>query len=225
MSQGTDGSMATLHSSSSKGRSPSWPPMRCRLPNASRSRRQPSRGQRRPLRHPPGQDGDRRFISSVREVVDAEGQMVVSNEVFRPGPDGRAVPGVPLRSDTLDQLAAVGFDPGLLDRPQAGGAVTALAALCGTIVGLGLVIIVAASRSRAASPRRVRRAPAGRTGHAPARTGGRCRRASRGGHALARGASGRAWPGGAHRGCSLAQGTRRSGRADRGRGRVVRDAP
>jgi hypothetical protein len=64
------------------------------------------------------QDGERRFISSVREVVDAEGQMVISNEVFRPGPDGRAVPGVPLRSDTLDQLAAVGFDPALLDRPQ-----------------------------------------------------------------------------------------------------------
>ena len=44
--------------------------------------------------------------------------MVVSNEVFRPGPDGRAVPGAPLRNDTLDQLAAVGFDPGLLERPQ-----------------------------------------------------------------------------------------------------------
>jgi ABC-2 type transport system ATP-binding protein len=64
------------------------------------------------------QDGERRFVSSVREVVDAEGPMVVSNEVFRPGPDGRAVPGAPVRSDTLDQLAAVGFDPGLLDRPQ-----------------------------------------------------------------------------------------------------------
>jgi len=64
------------------------------------------------------QDGERRFISSIREVVDAEGPMVVSNEVFRPGPDGRAVPGAPLRNDTLDQLCAVGFDPGLLDRPQ-----------------------------------------------------------------------------------------------------------
>jgi hypothetical protein len=64
------------------------------------------------------QQGQRRFVSSVREVVDAEGPMVVSNEVFRPGPDGRAVPGAPLRNDTLDQLAAVGFDPGLLERPQ-----------------------------------------------------------------------------------------------------------
>ena len=64
------------------------------------------------------QDGDRRFVASVREVVDAEGPMVVSNEIFRPGPDGRAVPGAPMRNETLDQLAAVGFDPGLLDRPQ-----------------------------------------------------------------------------------------------------------
>jgi len=41
-----------------------------------------------------------------------------ANEIFRPGPDGRAVPGAPMRNETLDQLAAVGFDPGLLDRPQ-----------------------------------------------------------------------------------------------------------
>jgi hypothetical protein len=64
------------------------------------------------------QDGERRFVSSIREVVDAEGPMVVSNEIFRPGPGGRAVPGVPLRDETLDQLIAVGFDPGLLDRRQ-----------------------------------------------------------------------------------------------------------
>ena len=64
------------------------------------------------------QDAEARYVSSVREVVDAEGPTVVSNEVFRPGPDGRAVPSIPFRSDTLDQLAGVGFDPGLLDRPQ-----------------------------------------------------------------------------------------------------------
>ena len=44
--------------------------------------------------------------------------MVVSNEIFRPGPDGRAVPGVALRADTLDELVVAGFDPGLLDRPE-----------------------------------------------------------------------------------------------------------
>jgi pilus assembly protein CpaF len=38
-----------------------------------------------------------RYVSSVREVLDAEGTMVVSNEVFQPGLDGRAVPGTPIR--------------------------------------------------------------------------------------------------------------------------------
>jgi pilus assembly protein CpaF len=119
MSQGTDGSMATLHASSSKGAFSKLATYAVQAP------------ERLPLEATNllvanavhfvvylAQDGERRFVSSVREVVDAEGPMVVSNEVFRPGPDGRAVPGAPLRSDTLDQLAAVGFDPGLLDRPQ-----------------------------------------------------------------------------------------------------------
>ncbi len=119
MSQGTDGSMATLHASSSKGAFSKLATYAVQAP------------ERLPLEATNllvanavhfvihlAQDGERRFVDSVREVVDAEGPMVVSNEVFRPGPDGRAVPGAPLRNDTLDQIAAVGFDPGLLDRPQ-----------------------------------------------------------------------------------------------------------
>ena len=111
-----DGHPACLQS---RGRSPSWPPTRCRPPSASRWRPRicwwptPSTSSIYLA-----QDGDRRYVASVREVVDAEGPMVVSNEIFRPGPDGRAVPGAPMRNDTLDQLVAVGFDPGLLDRPQ-----------------------------------------------------------------------------------------------------------
>ena len=119
MSQGTDGSMATLHASSSKGAFSKLATYAVQAP------------ERLPLeatnllvanavhfvvflaQDPAG----RRFVSSVREVVDADGPMVVSNEVFRPGPDGRAVPGVSLRTDTLDELVDVGFDPGLLERP------------------------------------------------------------------------------------------------------------
>lgn len=52
-----------------------------------------------------------RFISSVREVVDADGFQVISNEVFKPGTDRRAVPEAPLRSSTLDELVAQGYDP------------------------------------------------------------------------------------------------------------------
>lgn len=51
-----------------------------------------------------------RYVTSVREVVDADGPLVVSNEVFRPGPDGRAVPGSPMRTSTLDALVAAGLD-------------------------------------------------------------------------------------------------------------------
>jgi pilus assembly protein CpaF len=119
MSQGTDGSMATLHASSSKGAFSKLATYAVQAP------------ERLPLEATNllvanavhfvihlAQDGERRFVDSVREVVDAEGPMVVSNEIFRPGPDGRAVPGAPLRNDTLDELAEAGFDPGLLERPQ-----------------------------------------------------------------------------------------------------------
>ena len=119
MSQGTDGSMTTIHASNSKGGFSKLATYAIQAP------------ERLPLeatnllvanavdfvifiaQDPAG----RRFVSSVREVVDADGAMVVSNEVFRPGPDGRAVPGVPLRSETLDSLVEVGFDPELLQNP------------------------------------------------------------------------------------------------------------
>ncbi len=119
MSQGTDGSMATLHASSSRGAFAKLATYAVQAP------------ERLPLEATNllvanavdfvlhlafGADG-RRVVSSVREVVDADGPMVVSNEVLRPGPDARAVPAAPLRPDTLEQLVAVGFDPALLDRP------------------------------------------------------------------------------------------------------------
>jgi pilus assembly protein CpaF len=58
----------------------------------------------------------RRFVASVREVVDADDRLVISNEVFRPGADGRAVPGSPIRC--IDELVAAGFDEAYLDRPK-----------------------------------------------------------------------------------------------------------
>jgi len=56
----------------------------------------------------------RRFVSSIREVIDAEGLQVISNEVFRPGPDRRALPGAPVTTSMLDELMDHGFEPGLL---------------------------------------------------------------------------------------------------------------
>jgi pilus assembly protein CpaF len=60
-----------------------------------------------------------RQVASIREVVDAEGGAVVSNEVFRPGPDGRAVPGAPVRC--LDDLLVHGYDPAAHDVAVPGG--------------------------------------------------------------------------------------------------------
>jgi pilus assembly protein CpaF len=65
-----------------------------------------------------GEGGLRRYVSSVREVVGADGPLVMSNEIFVPGPDRRAIPGAPLRSRTLSDLEEVGFDPMVLARPD-----------------------------------------------------------------------------------------------------------
>ncbi len=62
----------------------------------------------------------RRVVSSVREVTGADGALVVSNEVFRPGSDGLAVAAVAPREATLARLAAAGFDPAWLDHQVAG---------------------------------------------------------------------------------------------------------
>jgi len=61
----------------------------------------------------PARGARRRFVASVREVVDAEGVQVVSNEVYRPGPDRRAVPAAPLRPETVEELIDFGYEPGL----------------------------------------------------------------------------------------------------------------
>ncbi len=62
-----------------------------------------------------GTTSRRRFISSVREVVDAEGVQVISNEIFRPGPGRRATPASPLRPDTLRELEQYGYQAGQAD--------------------------------------------------------------------------------------------------------------
>ena len=57
-----------------------------------------------------------RVVSSVREVTGFDGRDVISNEVWRSGPDKRAVPNTPLRTETLDRLEAAGLAPHTIDR-------------------------------------------------------------------------------------------------------------
>lgn len=55
-----------------------------------------------------------RYVSSVREVVDAEGLQVISNEVYRSDRSAGTVTGAPLRSATLEELIGHGFEPSSL---------------------------------------------------------------------------------------------------------------
>ena len=124
MSQGNDGSMGTIHATSS-----AYVWRRMAMYAAKSELRLPAEvtyrmidgavdfvvfiGMRdeRPL-------GGRlyRYVSSVREVTGVEGQQVVTNEPYRPRPDGRAVP-VPGVLRCLEDLELVGFDPGWLENP------------------------------------------------------------------------------------------------------------
>lgn len=62
-------------------------------------------------------DGHHRAVSSVREVVGADGGQVVSNEIYRPGPHGHAVPGAPMSTGLADLLQHHGLDLALLHNP------------------------------------------------------------------------------------------------------------
>ncbi len=52
-----------------------------------------------------------RYVASVREVIDAEGLQVISNEVYRADHTAGRVTGAPLKSATMDELVACGFEP------------------------------------------------------------------------------------------------------------------
>src|SRR6476661_901983 len=111
MSQGNNGSMCTLHADSSKS---VFPKLAAYVSMA---------GAALPVEtvnllvatavhfvvHIEMVDGVRR-VASVREVVDADGVHVTSNEVYAPAAHGGAVPAYPLRSATLRRLEAHGYE-------------------------------------------------------------------------------------------------------------------
>ncbi|PJJ04186.1 Flp pilus assembly CpaF family ATPase [Streptomyces sp. 2333.5] len=112
MSQGNDGSLSTIHASTSRGAFTKL---------ASYAAQAPERLSLEATNlmvasavhfvvHLGWDAGGRRVVDSVREVIDADGAQVVSNEVYRPGPDGRAIPATPLRTETLHDLIAAGLE-------------------------------------------------------------------------------------------------------------------
>ncbi|MFD2415376.1 CpaF family protein [Amycolatopsis pigmentata] len=122
MSQGNDGSMATLHASSSRiafTRLASYAAQGPeRLPVEATNLLVAS-AVHFVVHLARGADKTTRVVSSIREVVGADGNQIISNEVYRPGLDRRARPVAgALRTDTLDDLVDVGFDPGILEEPD-----------------------------------------------------------------------------------------------------------
>jgi pilus assembly protein CpaF len=113
MSQGNDGSMTTIHASSSRGAMLKMGAYAAQSPEhlsledtnlliASAVSFVVQLG---------WDSAGRRCVCSVREVTDADGRQVVTNEVYGPGPSRRAVPLVPVRADTMDDLVAAGYRP------------------------------------------------------------------------------------------------------------------
>jgi pilus assembly protein CpaF len=128
MSQGNPGSMCTIHAESSQGAF-----QRVAMYTAKSVQRLDMETTYQLLagavhfvvfiaqqdkRHQPG-GALHRFVSSIREVTGVEGKRVITNEIYQPGPDGRAVPrpGAPLRC--LEELEMAGFDREWLEQPPA----------------------------------------------------------------------------------------------------------
>ncbi|TWP46090.1 CpaF family protein [Lentzea tibetensis] len=122
MSQGNDGSMATLHASSSRiafTRLASYAAQGIERLSLEATALLVASAVHFVVHLAHATDRTTRVVSSIREVVDADGPQVVSNEIYRPCPDHRArpVPGA-LRTDTLDDLVDAGFDPAALEHPD-----------------------------------------------------------------------------------------------------------
>ncbi|MFI1584769.1 CpaF family protein [Embleya sp. NPDC020630] len=113
MSQGNDGSLSTIHASTSAG-------VFAKL--AAYAAQSPERLSMEATNllvaaavdfvvHVAWSTDKQRVVDSVREIVGADGPHVVSNEIYRPGPDMRAVPATPLRAETAERLIRVGWQP------------------------------------------------------------------------------------------------------------------
>jgi pilus assembly protein CpaF len=120
MSHGNDGSMCTLHADSSAGaftKIQMYAGMAREALPADTVRLLVATSLHFVVHLRQLADGTR-VVSSIREVTGEDGTFVQTNEVYRPRPDGRAVPGDPLTDGSFRRLVAAGFDPAYLDAPD-----------------------------------------------------------------------------------------------------------
>jgi Flp pilus assembly CpaF family ATPase len=117
LNQGTDGSMTTIHASSTREAFK-------KIAGYARQAREQlpfdvtyqliGGGVHAVVQVGKTSDGTR-VVTGVREVVDADPTQVRSNEIFKPGPDRRAVVCGRFSDVTFNKLLDVGFDPTTLD--------------------------------------------------------------------------------------------------------------
>ncbi|WP_084469187.1 CpaF family protein [Nocardiopsis trehalosi] len=112
MSQGNDGSLTTLHAANSAGAF-----TKLGAYAAQSAERLPLEATAALVAaavhlvvHVSALPTGNRVVTSIREVVGAEGQNVVSNEIYRRDRAGDVVPAAPPSPATVDTLAEAGFD-------------------------------------------------------------------------------------------------------------------
>jgi pilus assembly protein CpaF len=121
MSQGNDGSLCTIHASTSKEtfkRFQMYAAMTPERLDAHTTNLLVANAVHLVVHL--GWVAGRRVVTSIREVVDVDGPQLVSNEIVKPGPDGRGVPAFPVRDATLTRLQRHGFDPAVLAERDGG---------------------------------------------------------------------------------------------------------
>jgi Flp pilus assembly CpaF family ATPase len=122
MSQGNDGSLTTLHAAGSAGAFTKLGAYAAqsaeRLPLEATASLVASAVHL--VVHVSALPTGERRVTSVREVVGAEGQNVVSNEIYRYSVRQGRLAAAPPSPDTLDALADHGFDPVFLQAETAG---------------------------------------------------------------------------------------------------------
>jgi pilus assembly protein CpaF len=113
MNQGNDGSLSTIHASSSLGAFSKLQLFGATAPerlDRAAMAQLIADGVDFVVHLDQTRDGVR-VVSSIREVVGADGEMVVSNEIARPDADRRAVPVIAPDDAWIDRLAEFGWSP------------------------------------------------------------------------------------------------------------------
>ncbi|MBS2545356.1 CpaF family protein [Catenulispora sp. NL8] len=117
MSQGSDGSMATIHASSSRQALMRIAAYAAKGPEGLRleeANLYAASAIDLIVQLDYTDDLTTRVVASIREIVDADGSQLITNEVYRPDPAGRAEPTGALTAARAKRLEAAGLDRRIL---------------------------------------------------------------------------------------------------------------